>query len=361
MSPSTAELLDPLELNGDQLDAWARLSESAATANAFLDPSFVLPAVRHLPGGRRVRLLVAGSVQQPWSSLALVVPKSRWRRLPLTALGTWVHDQQGLATPLIDGRDPDRAAVDFVAALEEQVSRAGVFGQDEHAAQGRAALGIDAALAAAGWRRSVWRSSQRAVLLSGPQQQAVLIEPARLRTKRRRLERDVGPISVLDCSGPDEAEFGARTLLDLEASGWKGRQGSAMTQRPGEAAMLLDVAQAAGRAGTLRSMVLMAGESPIAAQLDLVAGDTWFHWKTAYDETRSAVSPGRLLLTHVLERFVREGLRCWDSCTVPGHPVMDGLLPDRRTIVEVAATRGAMAAAVVAAAQEARRWRARAR
>ena len=345
----TSMLLDPMRLSPTELGSWAELADGAATANAFLDPCFVRSAVRHLPGGRRARLLVVASSSRRWRALAVVVPGERWRRLPVPALGTWVHDQQGLATPLLAGDEADGAARALVAAVGEHAPWARVFGLDEHAAQSRTALALDAALHERGWRRTLWRSSERAVLLRGRPMGPILEEPARLRSKRRRLEREVGPVWVRDCSDPDGAEFGARTLLRLEAGGWKGRQATAMTQRRGEAELLLDVAREGAHRGVLRSLVLMAGDSPVAAQLDLVSAGTWFHWKTAYDEAHSATSPGRLLLTHVLARFDREGLDCWDACTAPGHHVMDGLLPDRRTIVEVAATRGPGPRAVVRA------------
>lgn len=357
MTRTSTRLLDPLQLDETDHQAWVRLAGSAATSNAFLDPSFVIPAVRHLPDASGVRLVVTGTSEARWDAAALVVPGARWRHLPLPALGTWSHGQQGLATPLLNADNPDQAADHLVAALTEIAPRATLFGLDEHCAEETAGTALSAALTSAGWRSTVWRSHERAVWVRGQSSQPVPAESARLRTKRRRLERDLGPIEVRDCSEPDQADFGSAMLLRLETQGWKGQAGTAMSQRPGEAGMLLDVARAGARQGTLRSTLLVCGEVVVAAQLDLVSGDTWFHWKTAYDPEYAASSPGRLLLTHVLERFDREGLRCWDACTVPGHPVMDALLPHRRTIIELAATRGRAATAVVRAGREARRLR----
>ena len=354
MSRAFAKLLDPSQLTHVELEAWSHLAEHASTANVFLDPLFVLPAVRHLPGASRARLLVVAPSPRRWSAVVLVMPGSRWRRLPLPALGTWVHDQQGLATPLLDGADPSRAAVDLVAAVSAQEHHVTLLGLDEQAADGQTHQALQNALITAGWHHTVWRSSQRAQLLRAEQHESVLAEPARLRTKRRRLERDSGQVQVRDCSGPDLASFAASTLLRLEAGGWKGRQHTSMTQRPGEAAMLREVVRVSSQKGNLRALVLLAGERAVAAQIDLVSGDTWFHWKTAYDEVHAATSPGRLLLTHVLERFEQEeSLRRWDACTAPGHP-MERVLPHRRTIVEVAASRGRLSTAVVGAARRVR-------
>jgi CelD/BcsL family acetyltransferase involved in cellulose biosynthesis len=148
----------------------------------------------------------------------------------------------------------------------------------------------------------------------------VVAEPPRLRTKRRRLEREAGPLRVVDASAPEIAPGAAETFLRLEDSGWKGRAGTSMLQRPGEAAMLRDVVRLAAHAGSLRMLLLAGPDGPLAAQLDLVCGDTQFHWKTAYDERWQRMSPGRLLLTHVLERFAASNLRRLDGCTVEAAP-----------------------------------------
>ncbi len=354
-------LLDPRDLDAGQLRAWERLSESAATPNAFLDPAFVVPAVTHLPGGELARLLVAGQMGADgpsWRAMALVLPRRPWRKVPLPALGTWSNDQQALATPLLAADDPDGAARSLVAAVRAAAPRAALLGLDEQEKCGPAAGALNAALTGDGWRLTTWRSTSRAALRRHEADEdtlaSVLAEPSRLRSKRRRLEREAGSLRVVDCSAPADAERGARVLLRLEEDGWKGRAGTAMTQRPGEEAMLLDIARAASARGALRLLVLEAGETPVAAQLDLVAGDTWFHFKTAFDETRGATSPGRLLLTEVLRRFDAEDLGVFDACTVPEHPVMDRLLPHRRSIVETAATRGPAATVVARAALAAR-------
>lgn len=352
-----SQLLDPLALTPDEHRSWRALADNAATSNAFLDPSFVVPAARHLPGGSAARLLVIGGNHESWSAMAVVVPGAPWRRLPLRALGTWSHDQQGLGTPLLDGDDPDGAATALIAGVGDVAPRATLLGLDEQAGDDRAQQALSAALDAAGWRRTRWRCTQRAVLVREPPFDLLLTESARLRTKRRRLHRIAGAVHVRDCSGPAEAEFGAATLLQLEAAGWKGEAGTAMSQRPGEGAMLTEVVQKAAAHGLLRCAVLMAGERAVAVQVDLVSGDTWFHWKTAYDPEYAACSPGRLLLTHVLERFDAEGLYRWDACTAPDHPVMNALLPHTRTIVELAATRGPAATSIVRAARVVNRYR----
>ena len=91
-----------------------------------------------------------------------------------------------------------------------------------------------------------------------------------------------------------------------------------MLQRPGEADLLRDVVRLAADAGSLRLLLLAGPEGVVATQIDLVCGDTHFHWKTAYDERWQRMSPGRLLLTHVLEQFAASDLRRWTAARWKG-------------------------------------------
>ncbi len=347
-----------------QWDAWRGLADRAASPNAFLRPEFVVPAATHLPTestNGAVRLLTASRGDRLLCVLPLV--RGRWRHVPLPAVGAWVHDQQGLATPLLAGGDDLSAAAScLVAAVSRVAPRARLLGLDEQTTGLPGDLALEQALGGAGWTPTQWGSYERALLVregdrvdghgtAGPADLRDLVaEPSRLRTKRRRLERDVGPLRVIDASAPADAADAAETFLRLEDAGWKGRAGTSMLQRRGEADMLRDVVRLAASAGSLRLLVLAGREGPLATQLDLVSGDTQFHWKTAYDERWQRMSPGRLLLTHVLERFAASDLSRLDGCTVEGHPVLDALFPGRRVVTSRAWTRGAGSRQVVGSA-----------
>ena len=365
VSNTDVAVWDLASLTQHQLEAWRRLADRSASPNAFLRPEFAVPAATHLPTDSTngaVRLLTVSRGDGLLCALPLV--RGRWRHVPLPAVGAWVHDQQGLATPLLAGGDDLPAAAScLVAAVSRVAPRARLLGMDEQTTGLPGDLALEQALGNAGWTPTEWSSYQRALLVregdrvvghgaAGPiDLRDLLAEPSRLRTKRRRLEREAGPLQVIDASAPADAPEAGEALLRLEDAGWKGRAGTSMLQRRGEADMLRDVVRLAAGAGSLRLLVLAGRDGPLATQLDLVCGDTQFHWKTTYDERWQRMSPGRLLLTHVLERFAASDLSRLDGCTVEGHPVLDPLFPGRRVVTSRAWTRGSGSSQIVAAAQ----------
>ncbi len=238
---------NPAALTQRQHEAWRGLADRAACPNAFLRPEFVVPAATHLPVSSTngaVQLLTVSREGRLLSLLPFV--RGRWRHVPLPALGAWVHDQQGLATPLLaDGDDLPAAAALLVAAVSRVSPRARLLGLDEQTTGLPADLALDGALGDAGWRPTPWHSYRRALLArdgdrvesaeGGTALQELIAEPSRLRTKRRRLEREAGPLRVIDASAPAIAPDAAESFLRLEDAGWKGRAGTSMLQRPGEA------------------------------------------------------------------------------------------------------------------------------
>lgn len=63
-----------------------------------------------------------------------------------------------------------------------------------------------------------------------------------------------------------------------------------------------------------------------------VSGEAWT-WKTAYDETLAAYSPGMLLMIEVVKNHLEDpNITRTDSCAVPDHPVMSRLFKERETI-----------------------------
>jgi CelD/BcsL family acetyltransferase involved in cellulose biosynthesis len=87
---------------------------------------------------------------------------------------------------------------------------------------------------------------------------------------------------------------------ELEASGWKGKAGTAIKQDPrliGFYRRLLEELVPRGRA---RLNCLEAGGRTIAAQLCLVDGETLYVLKLAYDEAFAKLAPGNMLLRQVI-------------------------------------------------------------
>jgi hypothetical protein len=112
-----------------------------------------------------------------------------------------------------------------------------------------------------------------------------------LRRKRKVLEES-GGLRLMIHDHPDSISGAFDRFLDLEASGWKGHNNTALKQQPGDAGYVLGVLSA--MAGVNRAFLaeLHTGEKIIASGLFLRCGAEAFFWKTTYDETFASHSPG---------------------------------------------------------------------
>jgi CelD/BcsL family acetyltransferase involved in cellulose biosynthesis len=118
-----------------------------------------------------------------------------------------------------------------------------------------------------------------------------------LKRKRRRAEQ-IGPVrSETLAPTPDEARILLDAVMQVEASGWKGRSGSAMRFNRRVGAFFRRYAPLAAANGHLRVSLLHVGSHLAAADLSLEADRRLWQLKIGYDESLARCSPG-LLLTH---------------------------------------------------------------
>ena len=121
----------------------------------------------------------------------------------------------------------------------------------------------------------------------------------RLRSKRRSLEAD-GALTLIAHTGASiDAAF--ETFLRLEVSGWKGRAGTALSQKPDESAYVGKVLQAMAVANRAFVLEMRSGEKALASGLFLRCGGEASFWKTAYDAAQARYSPGVILDMMVTE------------------------------------------------------------
>jgi CelD/BcsL family acetyltransferase involved in cellulose biosynthesis len=125
---------------------------------------------------------------------------------------------------------------------------------------------------------------------------------------RRKLEAEQGDVRVDSFAVPANLQEELQGALELEASGWKGRRGTAILSRPDTAAFYRRFATAFAARGELRLSTLAAGGRLIAFDLCLVANDRAWTIKGAYDEEYRRYAPGLLLLLAEIEDAYSRGL-----------------------------------------------------
>lgn len=130
------------------------------------------------------------------------------------------------------------------------------------------------------------------------------------RRKRRKLEK-LGTVTTSYCSAADEIAVAFEQFLEVEAANWKGREGTALrcnAEQCGFYRALLDEYAVTGRC-VIHTLNLDG--TPVAAQLALISGDTFYLLKIGYDAEYRAMGPGGLLLEETIKRFSGDArMRC---------------------------------------------------
>ena len=98
----------------------------------------------------------------------------------------------------------------------------------------------------------------------------------------------------------------------VEASGWKGDNGTAIASGAETRQFYTGIARWAASRGWLRLAFLRLDGHPIAFQYGLEDGGTYYFLKGGYDAKYSRFSPGRLLLASLIERAFDNGLKRFD-------------------------------------------------
>ncbi|HLK08967.1 MAG TPA: GNAT family N-acetyltransferase [Candidatus Angelobacter sp.] len=130
-----------------------------------------------------------------------------------------------------------------------------------------------------------------------------------LRRAKRQLE-DQGTLELKHYSAADPAAL--EKFYALEASGWKGAEGTAIKCDPHTRQFYDAVAQTAARDGYLSLDFLELNGKPIAGHFGFNLRGRYFLAKAGYDETFRRHGPGQLLVNEILSQTRERGLREFD-------------------------------------------------
>lgn len=344
----------------DRTDEWRDLCSRALDRNVFYDPDFALAVTRHLREVQRpVFAMMRDRNGGPLLGLfPVVMPRIGMGQLELFG---WRHDQLALGTPLVDRERGDEVVRAFLTWLGTQTAAGGVL--LPLIAEDSATAGVIRAVAAS-MGRAIRRfgEHERAVLTNAESVEATLQRAMsgkkvkELRRLRRRLE-DRGAVEMVHAVDPREVRDAVESYLALEAAGWKGRNGTAFLQHQGSATFLRAVTRSLAQQGQCRIDVLSVCGKAAACGIVLGSAEASFYWKTTFDETLSAYSPGVQLTLDITARQIETGVLLTDSCAVADHPMIDRLWPQRTPVADwfIEAKPAGTTAAIARAGVRARR------
>ena len=331
----------PASAGFEMVEELDHLAARTIEPNVFFNPRFLAPAMPRLED-KEVRLAVMRDGDDLRSRLRLLVPFTLERSsLPLgvPVMRTWSNIYGPLGTPLLDRDDPSAVLEDFLARLSRphlKLPRVFVFPE----------IRLDGAFA--GILRLVATSNNLPLTVTNEYERSHVISQldgegymrATLNSHRRgefrrllRRLQEQGELSYEVARTPEDIRAATEAFLSLEASGWKGRERTAMAVDRFRAAFAREAIDRLAELDMCRIHALRLNGRVIASLVVFVEAGIAYTWKTAFDETLSAFSPGALLMIEVTKTHLEDpNIEMTDSCAAPNHPLVGRLWGETRPI-----------------------------
>lgn len=314
--------------------AWDGLAAAALEPNPFYESWLLLPALEAFGLERSFRLVTIWDGER----LDAVLPMERkrgFRGLPLPALSSWRHRHCLLCTPLVRA---EGATETLAAMIESFRADASVVGFKYIPADGP----FHRALAATGIRCLALDGYARPILRRARDAEAYINEfisrkdRQELRRRERRLQEQ-GRLRFVALGQDGDLGGWIDDFLRLEASGWKGQEGSAMTCDEANRRFLNETFRAAYERGRLEMVGIDLDGKPLGRCTGFIAGEGAYAFKPAYDEAFAKFSPGIIAeVARIRNLHEMPGVRWMDSFTDAGNSVMSRLWKDRITVQTLA-------------------------
>ena len=265
---------------------------------------------------------------------------SLWRawKIPLPALVS-AHPYGTLCSPLIDHDAASEAATRLLQRAREAGAHALIL--RDVALDGAAVTSLKQALGRDGLKPRVLTSYVRASL-DATQDGETLLRDAlgarklkELRRQRHRLAEH-GPVVFEAARRPDDVRPALETFLQLEASGWKGKRGTALAQDEGDATFIRRAVPALAETAQCEIVTLRAGATAVAAGIVLRHQDRAFFFKLGIDERFGKYSPGVQLTVELTRHLCADpAIASADSTASADHPMINPIWRGRFAIGDV--------------------------
>lgn len=282
-------------------EEWRELAREART-NPFLHPEWSALwweawgkgslKVFALRNGGRLRAVLPMHLRH-WELASL----TNWHTPAFGFLGAGNTSISELTEKLFE----DRRSVICLDFVDPNDCGLAVFGESARAANYRVLL------------RSLQRSPYIALHDDWPRYQNGLSKKLRseLRRRRKRLG-EIGELRLEIVNGERELEARLEEAFGVEAAGWKGVRGTAMTSHTATRTFYSGAARWAAGAGFLRLAFLRLDNRAIAFDYCFELDGTHYLVKTGYDPAFEKYGPGMLLRNGMLERAFAIGLNNYE-------------------------------------------------
>jgi hypothetical protein len=332
----------PAPLTAVAVDQWRVLCERALEPNGYYLPEWELAV------NASARDRTGASALTAWSNVSssqgnaarligLIPVVSMWRayRIPLPALVS-AQPYGTLCTPPLDRDLADHAVTGLIEDARKAGGRALIL--RDVPVEGAAIKAFNEVLRRSGQRAGLLQCHFRACLDARRDADELLhqaLGPKKLKELRRQRRRlaDHGAIGFEVARTREEVSGAVEIFLALEASGWKGRRGTALTKNEGDAQFIRRGTAALAETGQCEIATLRAGDTPVAAAIVLRHQDRAFYFKLGVDERFAKFSPGAQLTLEVTRHLCADRtIALVDSTAGPDHPMINPIWRGRLAI-----------------------------
>ncbi len=316
--------------------AWKALAKDACEPNPFFEHWFVLPSLDAF-GTDAALSLFAHYSQGQLTGLLPIGRTKNYYSYPIPHAASWLHDNAFCGAPLVaHGHErqfwralfehfdqiPQLALFLHVPLLPEEGPLKAAFAE-VLTEQSRASFAV--------------LEESRALLTSELSSEEYFTQSMstkkrkELRRQHKRLSEE-GALTFERNNDASGVESWIADFLALEAAGWKGDAGSALGSSGDTTSFFTATLSKAADAGKLERLTMRLDGKPIAMLANFVTAPGVYSFKTAFDESYSRFSPGMLIQLENLALLDREHIHWADSCAAEGHPMIERLWRQKRTL-----------------------------
>ncbi len=314
---------------------WRALAGYALEANVFYEPAFALAAAPVFGRGAGAFLVWSGSAERRLLGFFPARIKTRRYGLKLPVLLGWTHPYAPLSVPLVEREAAEPVIAAWLTHLAAHAQLPGLLLLPFLPEEGPFAAALDTVLRRAQMPTADFNRHRRGLLAPGGAR-LHYVEHAlgsRRHKELRRLGRrlaEIGAVLVTSATEPARVAAAVEDFFVVEASGWKGRAGTAAADHEDLRRFIRAAAGALAAEGKISvNRILLDGRAIAAAIILRSGGRAWF-WKIAYDEAFARFSPGVMLTATLTGELADDAtIAQTDSCATANHPMIDHLWRER--------------------------------
>jgi CelD/BcsL family acetyltransferase involved in cellulose biosynthesis len=330
MNPATRRVDSPLDRSSPGLtveaitdaaslatlrETWNGLVEQTGIDHPFLRHEWVGTWWECFGGKKALHVLLVREAGEPIALAPLMLGRARLLGVPVRTL-EFLWNGHVPRFDIIVARKPDEA----YRAIWRHVARRrdlwDVLKLPELVLGSRTLLDLPQLASADGFFAGVWASTEspyvpRQVSWDAYERELSRKHRSNLRNRFKRLSA-LGRVELQVVNRPEDVGAAVDDALRIEASGWKGRAGTAIACRPDTEAFYTRLAEKAAARGWLSLQFLTVGGHRVAFQYNLTYRNRNYLLKAGHDPEYAKYGPQHLLCSLALKDAFLRGIEEYD-------------------------------------------------